>query len=111
MIIYLPSKMTFNKKILLALLIFFILSAVDGVLTLQGLSLGLIEEANPGMQLLIAKSSVGFMAFKLSLPVIFGLLSWRIRNRSTRLVVYSLGLILVVYALVALLHVYWVIAG
>ena len=77
-------------------------------LTLWGLGLGAIEELNPLMQLLIEKSPIAFMAVKLSLPVILGIIFWRIRNRSCKFVACSLGLVLIVYAVVMVLHVYWI---
>jgi len=87
----------------------FVLSLIDGALTLQGLSLGAIEEANPVMQWLIQKNPLVFMAVKLSLPVILGFIFWRIRNRSHRFVACSLGLLLIVYSVVMIFHVYWII--
>jgi hypothetical protein len=73
-----------------------------------GLSLEAIQEANPLMQLIINKSPVGFMALKLSVPIILGFVLWKIKTK--KLVIYSLlGLVLVVYAMVIVVHIYWVI--
>jgi len=54
-----------------------ILSLLDALLTLWGLSLGVIVEANPIMQWLIEKSPIVFMVVKLSLPVILGSVLWK----------------------------------
>jgi len=89
--------------------VFLILSTIDAALTLWGLSIGVIEEVNPLMQWLIETSPVAFMAAKLSLPVILGLILWRIRNRSRKFVACSLGFVLIVYAAVMLFHVYWIV--
>ncbi|MHB8124190.1 MAG: DUF5658 family protein [Desulfitobacteriaceae bacterium] len=82
---------------------------LDGALTLWGLSLGTVEEANPIMQWLITRSTIAFMIVKLSLPVILGLVSWRLRNKSRRLVKYGWGLVLILYVMVTMSHVYWII--
>jgi len=87
--------------------VFFILSALDGALTLWGLGLGAIKEANPFMKWLIEKNPYVFMFVKLFLPIILGLMLWRIMNKS--FVTYSLGLILAVYSVVLVLHAYWVV--
>jgi hypothetical protein len=98
-----------DKKLLLALATLFILSAIDGGLTLWGLGLKTIKEVNPLMQLLVTKSSGGFMAVKLALPVVVGVIFWQIKNRSRRFVNYSLGLILIVYTIVLMFHVLWIL--
>jgi len=77
---------------------FLILCLLDGTLTLLGLGLGAIEEVNPVMQCLIEKSPIVFMAVKSSLPVILGLILWKIRSRSLEFVACSLGLVLIAYA-------------
>jgi Na+/proline symporter len=89
--------------------VLFVLSVIDGALTLWGLGLGAIEEVNPVMQWLIEKGPVAFMAVKLLLPVILGLIFWKIRNRSRKFVACSLGLVLIVYVVVMVLHVYWIV--
>jgi len=86
-------------------------SLADGALTIWGMDRGVIEEANPVMQLLIIKSPIGFMAVKLALPVILGLIFWRIRNKTRKLVTYGLVIVLGVYAVVTGFHVYWIIVG
>lgn len=102
-----PITTSRGKVIIVGCTVLFVLSAIDGVLTLWGIGLGTIEEANPAMLWLIEKSPFIFMA--LSLPLILGLVSWRLRNKSRWLVKYGLGLVLVVYALVTLSHAYWII--
>jgi hypothetical protein len=95
-----------EKFIVVSCAFLVILSALDGVLTLWGLSLDVIKEANPVMQLIINKSPAGLMAIKLLLPITLGLVLWKIRNR--KFVTYSLWLVLAVYSLVMVLHVYLV---
>jgi hypothetical protein len=79
--------------------VLFILSAIDCALTLWGLSLNVIEEANPIMRWLIEKSPIGFMALKLLMPIILGLMFLWKRKRLHKIVVYLLGFVLVVYAM------------
>ncbi|MDO0823089.1 DUF5658 family protein [Desulfosporosinus nitroreducens] len=98
---------TYNQKIMIGIAIFMILSISDGALTLWGIRLGIIEEANPIMQWIMAKSTVGFMTIKLSIPIILGVVFWRIRRNSRKLVTYSLGVIVIVYTVVNMIHVYW----
>ena len=50
--------------------------------------------------MLIKKSPIAFMAVKMSLPIILGLIFWRIRNRSRKLVSYGLVVVLIVYVVV-----------
>ena len=94
--------------IILGSVAFFILSLLDGALTLWGLGLGAIEEVNPFMQLLIEKSPIAFMTVKLSIPIILGLVFWKIRNRSRKFVTCSLGLVLIAYSVAMVFHVYWI---
>lgn len=63
-----------DKQIVIGSVLVLLLSSINGALTLWGIGLGAIEEANPIMQLLITKSPVGFMAVKLSLTVILGII-------------------------------------
>lgn len=105
-----PNRtLTLNKKILIASTVFLILSITDGLLTLWGLKLKVIEEANPIMQLLIDKSTIGFIVYKLSLPVILGAFCWRVKDKARKLVVFTLGFVISVYSLLMMLHVYWII--
>ena len=100
---------TREKVIIVGCTMFFILSVIDGALTLRGLGLGAIEEVNPIMQWVITQSPIAFMAVKLSLPVILGLILCKIRNRSRKFIAYSLGFVLIVYSVVMGLHVYWLV--
>ena len=52
------TKMRVNKTIILGSVTLFVLSVIDGALTLWGLGLGAIEEVNPVMQWLIEKNQV-----------------------------------------------------
>jgi len=91
--------------VILGSVAFFILSLLDGALTLWGLGLGAIEEVHPVMQCLIEKSPIVFIAVKSSLPVILGLILWKIRKRSRKYVTCSLGLVLIAYTVVMGFHV------
>jgi len=106
------SKLNFcsrDKVILVGSIGLLILSLLDGALTLWGLSLGAIEEANPVMLGVIKKSPFVFMVVKLSLPVMLGFVLWGIRNTSRKLVIYGLRLVLIVYSVVIGQHVWWII--
>ena len=98
-----------DKSIIVSSIVYLILSLLDGALTLWGLGQGAIEEVNPIMQSLITQSPIVFLTVKLLLPVILGLIFWRIRNTSCKFVAWSLGLVLIVYAVVMLFHVYWIV--
>ena len=80
-----------EKFIIVSCAILYVLSATDGILTLWGLSLEAIQEVNPLMQLIINKSPVGFMALKLSVPIILGFVLWKIKTK----IYLLLGLVLV----------------
>jgi hypothetical protein len=95
-----------DKFIIISCALLFVLSAMDGALTLWGLSLEVIKEANPFMQLIINKSPAGLMTIKLLLPITLGLVLWKIKRR--KFVTYSLWLVLAVYSAVMVLHIYWV---
>ncbi len=101
-------RLSVDKQIVIGSVLVLLLSLADGALTIWGMDRGVIEEANPVMQLLISKSPIGLMAVKLLLPVILGSLLWQIRNRSRRSVSYSLGLVLLVYSLVMIAHLHWI---
>jgi hypothetical protein len=58
-----------DKEIISGCTLLFILSAIDCVLTLRGLSIKVIEEANPIMQWLIGRSLIGFITLKLLMPL------------------------------------------
>jgi len=79
-------SLSVDKQIVVDSVSVVLLSLTDGALTPWGMERGVIEEANPVMQLLIIKSPIGFIAVKLLLSVILGFLLWRLRNRSRRFV-------------------------
>jgi hypothetical protein len=98
-----------NRGIITATLAFFLLSVGDAVLTLWGLSINAIEEANPVMKLLIERYPQIFLLLKIMVPVILGIYCWWNRNTDRKLVTYALGLAIGVYVVVSLFHVYWII--
>ncbi len=100
--------MEVDKQVIQGSVALLILSAINGALTLWGLGLDAIKEANPVMQIIITKSPGAFMTVKLLLLVILGFIFWRIRNRSRRFVAYALGFALSVYVVVMEIHVYWI---
>ena len=61
-----------GKLIIVGCTVLFVLSLIDGSLTLLGLGQGAIEEGNPLMRWFIEKSPITFMAIKLSLPLMLG---------------------------------------
>jgi len=98
-----------GKLIIVGCTVLFVLSLIDGSLTLLGLGQGAIEEGNPLMKWFIEQSPITFMAIKLSLPVMLGFVLLKREDRSNKFVTCSLGLLLVVYSVVIFLHIYWVI--
>lgn len=76
-------------------------------MTLWGLHIEAIEEANPLMQGLIVTRPGGVMSAKLLLSIVLGAIFWLARDRSERFIKYSLGLVLVIYLLTDLVHLYW----
>lgn len=96
-----------EKGILLASALLLILSGIDGAMTLWGLHIEAIEEANPLMEGLIVTRPGAVMSAKLLLPVVLGVLCWLVRERSQRMIKYSFGLVLVMYLLTDLFHLFW----
>jgi len=99
----------FDKRLLSSIVILHIFNILDGLLTLWGLRLQLIEEGNPLMQQLITYKPIVLMTVKLLLPIILGAAMWHIRNASRKLISYGLGLVLTCYSGVMMLHGYWII--
>ncbi|EHQ89359.1 DUF5658 family protein [Desulfosporosinus youngiae] len=97
----------YERRIIFASGILFILNALDGLLTFWGLNLKVIEEANPLMRGLITMNPSSVICAKLLLPLFMGVICWIAREQSQRLVKYSLSLVLVIYLLTNLLHLYW----
>ena len=99
----------FDKRLLSSIVILLIFNILDGLLTLWGLQLQLIEEVNPLMQQLMMAKPIALMIVKILLPILLGAALWQIRNTSRKLVSYRLGLVLTCYSGVMILHGYWVI--
>ncbi len=97
----------YDQRTLLALSLFFILNAMDAVLTLFGMHLGVFAEANPLMSTLIYHSAVGFIVFKIAMSIIFVLFFWSIRYQYRNLVDVAIRISLTAYLAVNLLHLYW----
>jgi len=98
-----------DKRLILLIIILLIFSILDGLFTLWGLRLQLIEEGNPLMQQLINHKPIALMSVKIFLPIFLGAVMWYIRNTSRKLVSYGLGIILTGYSGVMILHGYWII--
>ncbi len=98
-----------NKGIIIAASVFFALSTLDAVLTLWGLNLNVIREANPVMRVLITKHPQLFLILKLLTPVALGLYCWWNRYSDRRLVTYALGIAVGIYVVVSLFHLYWIV--
>ena len=104
-----PKSTVFEKKIILATVIILVLNIMDGVFTIWGIRLRMIEEGNPLMQILVAKNAmVLIMTIKILLPIILGTACWWIRNVSRKLVSIGLGGIVIVYSYIMMLHVHWI---
>jgi len=98
-----------NRRIIFAAGLFFILSAFDGVLTLWGLNMNLITEANPIMRALISQSPRLFLALKFFVPALVGIYCWHKRNSDRKLVSYALNFAVGIYLLVSMFHIYWLV--
>lgn len=98
---------SYEMGIVLAVCTLLLLNWFDGVMTLWGLSVEVIEEANPIMASIISKNPSGVMGLKLLLPVVLGALCWLEKDRSQRLIKYSFGLVLVSYSFIDIFHLYW----
>lgn len=99
----------YDKRLILLIIILLIFSILDGLFTLWGLRLQLIEEGNPLMQQLIIHKPIALMSVKIFLPIFLGAVMWYIRNTSRKLVSYGLGIVLTGYSGVMILHGYWII--
>lgn len=99
----------YDKRLILLIIILLIFSILDGIFTLWGLRLQLIEEGNPLMQQLIIHKPIALMSVKIFLPIFLGAVMWYIRNTSRKLVSYGLGTVLTGYSGVMILHGYWII--
>ncbi|WP_338077756.1 DUF5658 family protein [Acididesulfobacillus acetoxydans] len=100
-----------NRKSLLLPAALAVLTLLDGALTPWGLRLGAIEEANPLMRWLIDQNVVAFMAVKLALPVLLGVLLWRIGNRPHALVSRLVVIGVLAYGVVLVTHAQWILRG
>lgn len=103
-----PKLDIFEKKLIGLTILLLISNILDVELTLWGISLHLIEEGNPLMQLFIEKNPLYLETIKLLLPIILGFACWWIRDTSRKLIVYSMGFILIAYLLIMLVHAYWI---
>src|SRR5665648_336731 len=101
----------FDKQLIFCIIILLLFSILDGLFTLWGLRLQLIEEGNPLMQQIILQKPIALMMVKISLPIFLGSALWQIRNTSRTLVSYGLGIVLTCYSGVMMLHGYWIIHG
>lgn len=90
-----------------AIAVTFLMSALDAIITIWGLRLGAIREANPLMAPLVMNNLLGFFAVKLITPVIIGLGFWMIRNKPRKFIVTLLYLVVIVYIIVITLHIRW----
>ena len=107
-----PSKYLlsmFDKQLILLIVLLLIFNILDGLLTLWGLRLQLIEEGNPLMQQLIMQTPLSLMTVKILLPIILGAAMWHIRDTSRKLVSYGLGIVMTCYSGVMILHGYWIL--
>lgn len=99
-----------NKLIVYGSVALLFLSVIDAILTLRGLNLGIIEEANPIMYWLIAQSPVVFIAVKLALPVILLLLAWWSEKKLSKVIPYLFEVVLIAYTVAIGFHVWWILA-
>ena len=98
-----------DHGIIAATCILFSLSAIDSALTLWGLTLEVVNEANPLMDLLIAKSPFMFILIKLLVPLAIGAYLWRSRQKDPLLVALALVISIAIYIVVTGFHVYWLV--
>lgn len=98
-----------DRGIIISALIFLVLSVADAFLTLWGLKLDIIREANPVMKMLIDSYPALFFLLKIIVPIILGLYCWWSRNKDRKLVTYALGIAVGVYIIVSGFHLYWIV--
>lgn len=96
-----------KNDIFAAIAVTFFMSALDAVITLWGLRLGAIREANPLMAPLLMNNLLGFFAVKLITPVIIGLGFFIFRNQPRKFIVNLLYIVVIVYIVVIALHIRW----
>ncbi|MDA8441922.1 MAG: DUF5658 family protein [Peptococcaceae bacterium] len=85
------------------------MSALDAALTLWGLNLQVIQEANPVMRMLIASHPGVFLLLKLTIPIALGFYCWWKRDSDRKLVSYALRIAVGMYTVVSMFHLYWVV--
>ncbi|HWJ02658.1 MAG TPA: DUF5658 family protein, partial [Verrucomicrobiae bacterium] len=98
-----------DRGIVFAAGLFFVLSVADAALTLWGLNLRVIEEANPLMRVLIDNRPWLFVALKTLVPVVLGIYCWYNRDRDRGLVSTALVLSNGIYLVVSMFHLFWII--
>ena len=96
-----------NYEIIVLTAVYTMLTLLDATLTLWGLDLGIVQDTNPAMRLLISKSPLLFLVLKSGLPCVVGFLCWRIRNKRPGLAAIILGIAIATYSLATLAHGYW----
>ena len=102
-------KLSYNKIVIFGSCVVFCFSTLDGALTLWGLCHNAIKEANPVMRSLITFNPYIFMIYKMALPIVLGIISWKIHDRSQRLIRYGLVLLLCIYTAIVGFHIYWIV--
>lgn len=83
----------------------FVMSVLDGIMTLLGVHMGLVKEANPFMESWLASSDMSFMTVKLTLTGLGLTLIYRFRRRSAAWV--AAWAVFFMYIFVLSLHVRW----
>jgi hypothetical protein len=93
-------------QILLLYLVF--INIIDGVATFVGLSLGIIEEANPIMRFLFHVDSELFLGVKLGLSFLLIAMFYHIKTSKSTLLKNLAILASIFYTIVFIEHIYWV---
>ncbi|WP_335869567.1 DUF5658 family protein [Bacillus sp. 2205SS5-2] len=85
-----------------------LLSMLDGVLTYLGIQLGLIQEANLLMKLLIMYDPIIFIGIKLVLSICLVAMAIMIKAPKSNIIKQLSYLALFIYGGIFLLHSYWI---
>jgi hypothetical protein len=85
-----------------------IVNIIDGIATFVGVSLGIIEEANPIMKFLFHVDSELFLGIKLGLSFLLIAMFYHIKTSKSKLLKNLVILASISYTVVCIEHIYWV---
>lgn len=91
-----------------ALLFLFSLNLLDALFTIFWISIGMAEEANPLMEIVLSLGPAVFLSIKLTLVSLGSALLWRLKHKGFAIV--SVLSLLIVYCMITCWHMYhWMV--